>query len=166
MIDIYWHKVLCGNVNNINGTCWFNTYTCVNVRLIYGTWNMFDVSMHTCLAHKWNIYGTWNKICYVNAHLPINWTCFTHTHDLLCEYIYLCKSTKSTRQAKYIVLCKTTKSKDMHNTTKYFILCQCMLTLIKVKTVIVTLCHMHTKLPILFLAHPMTLHIFQPKPNY
>ena len=137
---------------------WFNTYTCVNARLIYGIWNVvFAVSMHTCLANKWNIYGTWNKICYVNAHLlPINGTCFTHTHDLLCEYIHLCKSTKSTRQAKHIVLCKSTKSKDKHNTTKYFILCQCTLTLIKVKTVIVTLCYMHTKLPILFLAYPMT----------
>ena len=114
----------------MNGTCWFNTYTCVN------------------------------------AHLPINRTCFTHTHDLLCEYIHLCKSTKSMRQAKHIVQCKSTKSKDKHNITKYFILCQCTLTLIKVKTVIVTLCHMHTKLPTLFLAHPVTLHIFQLKPNY
>ena len=85
-------------------------------------------------------------------HLSINGTCFTHTHDLLCEYIYLCKSTKSTRQAKHIVLCKSTKSKDKHNTTKYFILCQRTLTLIKVKTVIMTLCHMETNL--------------QPKPNY
>ena len=105
-------------------------------------------------------HEAWNKICCVNAHLPINGTCFTHTHDLLCEYIYLCKSTKSIRQTKHIVLFKSTKSKNKHNTTKYFILCQCTLTLIKVKTIIVTLCHMHTKLPILFLAHPMTLHIF------
>ena len=22
VIDIYWHKVLCGNVNNMNGTCY------------------------------------------------------------------------------------------------------------------------------------------------
>ena len=99
-------------------------------------------------------------------HLSINGTCFAHTHDLLCEYIHLYKSTKSKRQAKHIFLCKSTKSKDKHNTTKYFILCQCTLILIKVKIVIVTLCHMQTKLPILFLAHPMTLRIFQPKPNY
>ena len=40
---------------------WFNTYTYVNARLIYKTWDMlFVVSMHTCHAHKWNIYGTWN----------------------------------------------------------------------------------------------------------
>ena len=85
----------------------------------------------------------WFNTYYVNAHLPINGTCFTHTQDLLYEYIHLCKSTKSTRQAKHIVHQKHKTSKDKHNTTKYFILCQCTLTLIKVKTVIEHILWLH-----------------------
>ena len=143
--------------------------------------------IHLCQctpAYKWNMFYTYT---WFVAHLPINGTCFTQTHDLLCEYIHLCKSTKRTRQEKQ----SPPKAQDKHNTTKYFILFQCTLTLIKVKshwahpvtsqnkrraTYSVTLqnksgdinkvlCHMHTKLPTLFLAHPVTLHIFQLKPT-
>ena len=86
--------------------------------------------IHLCQctpAYKWIMFYTYT---WFVAHLPINGTCFTHTYDLLCEYIHLCKSTKRTRQKKH----SPPKAQDKHNTTKYFILFQCTLTLIKVKS--------------------------------
>ena len=68
-----------------------------------------------------------SRLIYIHfgsmLHLSIIGTYFTHTHDLLCEYIYLCKSTTSTTQqnTQSCVNPPKAKGQTQHNKILYLV---------------------------------------------
>ena len=81
VIDIYWYKVLCGNVNNMNGTCY---YIFILVQYIHLCQCIPTLPINGIYMK----HGTWNKICCVNAHLPINGTCCFPAHKWIHIYCH------------------------------------------------------------------------------